>query len=198
MRIVTLTLVTVITFGTALATVTSRPHPYRKQYVKETFGKKAYVGTAGRAAMGQALNHPHEWGRGPSGFGKRLASGFATHVVKNSIQYGVAGIRHEDLQYHRSDKRGFGPRLKHALVSTVVTRKTTTGRRTVASGKISGAMGSGLISRAWQPARFHTLSSGLATGGITLGAEAGANVAREFWPRKHPHTSASHTRVHHG
>ena len=198
MRIVAVALVTVITFGTVIAAVNPEAHPYRKQYVKETFGKKAYVGTAGRAAMGQAVNHPHEWGRGPAGFGKRLASGFATHVVKNSIEYGVAGIRHEDLQYHRSDKRGFGPRLKHALVSTVVTHKTTTGRRTVASGKIAGAMGSGLISRVWQPARLHTVSSGLATGGITLGAEAGMNVAREFWPRKHPSSAVRQARVHHG
>lgn len=184
MRAITVAIVTLVTWGPALATTNTSGHPHRKQYVHETFGKKAYVGTAGRAAFGQALNRPREWGRGPGGFGKRLASGFATHVVKNSIEYGVAGIRHEDLHYHRSAQRGFGPRLRHALVSTVVTRKTTTGRRTVASGKISSAMGSGLVSRMWQPARLHTVSSGLATGGITLGAEAGMNVAREFWPHK--------------
>ena len=198
MRMIAITLVTVVTLSTAFATVTPKRHPYRKEYVKQTFGKRAYVGTAIGAATGQALNHPHQWGRGPAGFGKRVASGFATHVVKNSIQYTVAGVRHEDLQYHRSDKRGFGPRLKHALVSTVITRKTTTGRRTVAAGRISGAMGSGLISRAWQPAALHTASSGLATGGIMLGAEAGTNVAREFWPRRHHRSAARHNRVHNG
>jgi len=186
-------IVTLVTAGLAAAEAPPQAHPYRKQYMHETFGKKAYIGTAGRAAFGQALNRPHEWGRGPSGFGKRLASGFATHVVKNSIQYGVASIRHEDLEYHRSTKRGFGPRLQHALVSTVVTHKTTTGQRTVAAGRISGAMGSGLISRAWQPARLRTVSSGLSTGGIMLGAEAGMNVAREFWPRKR-HVAAAQGR----
>jgi len=45
-----------------------------------------------------------------------------------------------------------------------------------------------LISRAWQPARQHTLGSGLATAGIILGADAGSNVVREFWPEiRHPH-----------
>ena len=34
-------------------------------------------------------------------------------------------------------------------------------------------MGSGML-----------LGSGAATGGVTLGATAGANVAREFWPKK--------------
>jgi len=121
------------------------------------------------------------------GFGKRLGSAFAKHVVKNVIQYPVAHFRHEELGYHPSGKHGFGPRLKYALVSTVITRKTTTGRRTVAAGEISGAVGSGLVSRLWQPARLHTLSSGFASGGITLGADAGLNVAKEFWPRnRHP------------
>jgi hypothetical protein len=107
-----------------------------------------------------------------------------TLVVKNSIQFGLAAARHEDLRYHRSEEQGFGPRLKHALVSTVITDRTTTGRRMVAAGRISGAVGSGLISRLWQPASLRTVAGGFATGGIMLGTDAGVNLAREFWPRK--------------
>jgi hypothetical protein len=140
--------------------------------------------------VNQARNSPRQWGRSGAGFGKRLASGMGTHIVNNSIKYGVAGIRHEDLHYHRSNEKGFGPRMRHALVSTVVTNKTTNGKKTVAAGRISGAMGSGLISRTWQPAVARTVGGGLATGGITLGASAGANVAREFWPRKKQTTRA--------
>src|SRR5262245_38448891 len=114
----------------------------------------------------------------------------ATHIVGNTIQFSVAAVRHEDLHYYRSGERRFGPRMRHALVSTVVTRKTTTGKKTVAARRISGSFGSGLISRAWQPAATRTLGGGLATGGMSLGAAAGANVAREFWPRKKPvHTA---------
>jgi hypothetical protein len=148
------------TMGAGAAT--SRRHPYRRQYKRETFGKKALVGVGARAAIGR---------RGS--VGSRLATGMAGHVVNNTIKFGVGAARHEDLHYHRSNRKGFGPRMRHALVSTVVTRKTTTGKKTVAAGNISGAMGSGML-----------LGSGAATGGITLGASAGANVAREFWPRK--------------
>jgi len=169
--------------GAASAAENASEHPYRSAYKKETFGPKAIVRSAGGAVFGQITNHPKEWGRGPAGFGKRVASGFATHVVKNSIEYPIAAARHEDLIYHPSNKHGFGPRLQHALVSTVVTRKTTTGKKTVASGRISGAIGSGLISRAWQPAAARTVGAGFASAGITLGAQAGANVAQEFWPR---------------
>lgn len=164
----------------------SSAHPYRREYKKETFGKRALAGVGARAGINQVRKSPKQWGGGPGGFGKRLASGMGTHVVKNSIQYGVAAARHEDLHYRRSTKKGFGPRMQHALLSTVVTRKTTNGKKTVAAGRISGAMGSGVISSAWAPAA----AGGLATGGMSLGATAGANVAREFWPRKKHATRA--------
>jgi hypothetical protein len=164
-------------------------HPYRHQYVKDTFGARAAARVGAGAAIQHARNSPHEWGGGVAGFGKRLGSAFGQHVVKNSIQFGVASVRHEELGYRRSGKQGFGPRMKYALVSTVVTHKTTTGKRTPALGRISGDFGSGLISRAWQPARLHTVGSGLATGGIMLGVDAGSHVVREFWPEiRHPHS----------
>lgn len=188
MRVITLFTAATLLAGSSAhaeaAEKSAQDHPYKRQYLKTTFGKRGLAGVGANAAIGQARNRPREWGRGASGFGKRLASGMATHVVRNSIEYGVAAARHEDLHYRKANETGFGPRLKHALVSTVVTEKTTTGQKTVAAGRISGAFGSGLISRAWQPAAYHTLASGLTTGGISLGAEAAVNVAREFWPRK--------------
>ena len=170
-----------------IAQPSSQRQPYRAQFVKQTFNKEA----AGRVAVGAAIQHarnsPHEWGGGVSGFGKRLGSAIGQHVVKNTIQFGVASVRHEELGYRPSGKHGFGPRMKYALVSTVVTRKTTTGKRTPALGRISGNFGSGLVSRVWQPARLRTVGSGLATGGIMLGADAGTHVVKEFWPEiRHP------------
>jgi len=163
-------------------------HPYRSRYVKDTFGKRAAIRAGASAAVQQLRNSPHEWGQGGKGFGKRVGSAFGQHVIKNSIQYPIAAIRHEELGYRPSGKKGFGPRLGYALTSTVITHKTTTGKKTVAAGRISGAMGSGFISRAWQPARLHTFSSGAASGGVMLGVDAGNNVVREFWPEiRHPH-----------
>ncbi len=68
-----------------------------------------------------------------------------------------------------------------------MTHKTTTGDRTVAAGQITGAIGSGLVSRLWQPASVSSVASGFASGGITLGVDAGLNVVKEFWPNiRHP------------
>ena len=167
------------------AAETERPAAAR--YVRHTFGKSSLIRSGAGAAIQQARNNPREWGRGGAGFGKRLASGFGEHAIKGTIEFGVATARHEELGYRPSGKQGFGPRLKYALMSTVVTRKTTTGKKTFASGRVSGAMGSGFVSRLWMPTRFHTISSGVATGGVLLSVDAGTHVAREFWPEiRHP------------
>jgi len=163
-----------------------------KTYLKHTFSPVA----AGRAAMGAAVNQanntPSEWGQGAAGFGKRFASSFAKHLVKKGIQYPVSKLFHEELSYQRSDKTGFGPRLKYALAGTVITHKTTTGESTIAKGELAGAFGSGFISRAWQPASVRTASAGFTSAGLVLGIDAAGNVIKEFWPEiRHPRSHNS-------
>jgi hypothetical protein len=152
------------------------------------FSPKAIVRGAAGAGVSQATNTPSEWGQGGEGFGKRMANAFGKHVINYTIHYAVARARHEAWGFQPSGKQGFGPRFKYALLSVVITHKTTTGKSTIAAGELAGAFGSGLISRAWQPASTHTLAAGFASGGITLGADAGMHVIREFWPEiRHPH-----------
>jgi hypothetical protein len=157
-----------------------------REYRHRLYGAQAVGGSAATAAIGTLRNRPHEWGGGPGGFAKRFASHLGQHAVKETIQLGVATWRHEDLHYHRSNLHGTWPRMKYALVSTFIVPKTNRpGKKTVALGRISGNLGGGLISRAWQPASAAGVGAGLARGGIGLGAEVGVNMAREFWPRKH-------------
>lgn len=172
----------VATVSVAAVERPSRLHEYRKAVVS----KRTAVHALGHAALGEATNSPHEWGRGPLGFAKRAGSAFAQHAVKETIQFGVAAAHHENLHYQRSNLHGKWPRLKYAVKSTFIVPKTNRpGKKTVALGRISGNMGAGIISRAWQPASSAGLGAGLASGGIGIGADVGANVAREFWPRKH-------------
>jgi len=175
-------------------TQTDKNAPTARNYVHHTFSVDALALSGTGALIDQGRNAPHEWGQGWEGFGKRIASGLGTHIVKGTIQFGVASIRHEELGYRPSGEHGFGPRLKYALLSSVITRKTTTGEKTVALGRISGDVGGGFISRLWQPVRLHTVASGVATSGLLLGADAGIHVVREFWPEiRHPHKHAAST-----
>jgi hypothetical protein len=164
--------------------VTKPTHQQVREYRHSLYGPRAIGGSAAGAAIGQLRNSRHEWGGGAGGFAKRLASKLGQHAVKETIQFGVATWHHEDLHYQRSNLHGTGPRMKYALVSTFIVPRTNGPGKTVALGRISGNLGAGVISRAWQPASTAGLGAGLASGGIGLGAEAGINMAREFWPRK--------------
>jgi hypothetical protein len=134
--------------------------------------------------VAQLRKSPRKYGGGASGFGKRLGAGFATNAVKTTVEHGVAARLHEDLNYHRSTKHGVAPRLAHALTSTVVTRNTETGKRTPAAGRLAGNAAAGAFTQGALAA-----GSGVSTAGIGLAAEAGANVVREFAPRRNPHPS---------
>jgi hypothetical protein len=156
-----------------------------RRYRRRVVGKQAIAGAAGHAAIGTARHVPHEW-HGPVGFAERFGSSLGQHVVKGTIEMGVATWHHENLHYQRSNRHGTLPRMEYALKRTFIVPKTNRpGHKTVALGRISGNMGAGLISRAWQPASAAGVGAGLASGGIGLGADVGVNMAREFWPRKH-------------
>jgi hypothetical protein len=188
MRAVTLTIIIALLAQPAML-ATESPERTPGQYAKHELGPRAVVMAGTGAAVNQATNTPKEWGQGAAGFGKRFASAFGKHLVHKGIQYPVARMLHEELSYRPSGKHGFGPRMKYALMGVVVTHKTNGNHgRTVNAGEISGAVGSGLISRLWQPASVHTVAAAFSSAGITLGVDAGQNVVREFWPEiRHPH-----------
>ena len=155
----------------------------KREYRHKVAGKGAVARVTAGAGFAHIRNSPHQWGRGPGGLAKRVGSGFAQNAVKETIQFGVATWHHENLHYQRSNRSGTWPRMKHAVKSTFIVPKTNRRGKTVAMGRISGNLGAGMVSQAWQPAA--SVGAGLATGGIGVGAAVGSNVAREFWPRKH-------------
>jgi len=171
----------------ALAQDPNSPETHKSVFLRQTFGLDAVGRTVLGAGLAQIQDKPHEWGGGVAGFGKRLASGFGSHLVKHTIQFGVATVRHERLGYQRSQDQGFGRRMRHALASTVIVGRTDREGNTFAAGHLSGVLGAGFISRLWQPARLHTISSGFSTSGMIFATDALGNVLREFWPEiRHP------------
>jgi len=162
-----------------------------REYAHKLVNKRALAMAGASSVIGQARNVPHEWGQGIGGYAKRFGSALGTHVVKETIQFGVGTLHHEDLHYYRSNLHGTLPRLQYAVKSTFIVPRTNKPGKTVSAGRLSGAFGAGLISRAWQPASSAGIGAGVATGGILLGADVGVHVAREFWPQK-KHSASSH------
>lgn len=180
-------------------TVTSDNRAERKPYTMQNYkhamvGAHAVARTGAGAVWGEMLGHPREWGRGVGGFGKRLASGFGTHAVSTSIEYGVGHMLHEERSYHRSADPHFGPRLKSALGNTFLVYHRGSDKRHPAVGRLSGAFGAGLISRAWLPASAHTVAAGVGSAGISLGVDFGMNMAREYMPDHHHRRRTSNER----
>lgn len=180
-------LAAIVAGGTFLCEAAQLPSPPQEKSLAKkiaigTFGKTALIRTGVKTGIQHVRNTPHEWGRDGGGLVRRLGSVTGNRLIKTSVQTTVAHIRHEELKYQPSEDSGTGARLRHALLSTFVARKTTNGRPTVAAGRISGSFAAGLLSRLWHPARLRTFSSGLTTSGISLGFDAGFNVTREFWP----------------
>jgi len=192
LRVVSTILLFQITVSAGSATEDPRHRDPERHFsksglVQRLIGTPALIRVGATTLYAHIFNQPHEWERGFAGLGKRAGSAMGGHLIRGSVQYTVSTLRHEEFGYRRSEKQGFKPRLTHALLSTVITRKTTTGAKTPATGRISGALASGMISRLWQPVRLHTVSSGFASFGTSMGVEAGTNVVREFWPEiRHP------------
>src|SRR6266508_1336521 len=80
------------------------PEPDRRSFSEKAVGKPALIRAGAGAVWGQIRNSPREWGRGASSLGKRFASSVGTHVVRASVETGVAAWRHEDLSYRPSGK----------------------------------------------------------------------------------------------
>jgi hypothetical protein len=185
-RVVAALTLVVMCFGSVQA-APDQEKPPQKTLLQHLFSVRGF----GLAGVSSAIQHirvrPEEWGSNIGGFGKRYASSFGHHLVKGTVQFGLAKALHEDLKYYPSQAKGFRPRVGHALLSTVYARKTYEPGQTVATARISGEVAGGFLSRLWQPASMHTVAGGFTSSGISFAVDAGLNTLREFWPEiRHP------------
>ncbi len=152
-----------------------------KYYVQRMFSPESVLRSAAGAAINQALDTPHEWHQGGEGYGRRFASSYGEHIVQATTMYGTSAVFHEENRYYRSGKLGFGNRFVYALSSTVLARHDN-GARYVSASRLLSYAAAASVSRLWQPPSTSRLPNAGRVFGITLGVEAGFNVAREFLP----------------
>jgi hypothetical protein len=164
---------------------TESEQPKHDSLLKHLFSKKGLVLTGFSTVVQHIRRSPHEWGSNAGALGKRFAGLMGQRVIRNSVTYGMAKALKQDLKYYPSEQSGFLRRVRHALVSTVIARKKDSKDSTVATAQITGTAAGAFLSRLWQPVRLRTIGSGFSSLGISLSADAGLNVVREFWPRRH-------------
>jgi hypothetical protein len=85
-------------------------------YLLRTFGIGSILDSAAGAGIRQWGDTPKEWKHGAEGYGDRLGSSYATHLIRETLEYGASAALREDNRYIRSGESGFWKRSKHAVV----------------------------------------------------------------------------------
>ena len=150
-----------------------------KRYLWQTFGPLSLLGIGVAAGIDQHKNDPPEWGQGASAYGKRYASRFGQYGIEQTVTYGLSEAFRLDTGFEKSNRTGFGPRLKDALVQNITSR-TRSGKRIISAPRLAGAYVGGIIPAVtWYPSRF-SYKDGLREGTYSLAIGFGVNVLREF------------------
>jgi hypothetical protein len=176
--------------GTATTTTISKPlditytRPTERtmvhNYLFEAFGPYPIAGSALAAGMNQFTNSPPEWNQGVEGYARRFGSDFGIVGVGTTTRYALSQALREDAMYYRCECRGFGPRLRHALISTLTARRGEDGHVVFSlPALVAPYAGSMTAVYGWYPSRFGA-EDGLRIGSYNLLASAGGNVSLEF------------------
>jgi hypothetical protein len=150
-------------------------------YIIGTFGPYPVVGAALAAGINQASDSPPEWNQGAEGYAKRFGSNFGIAAVSTTTRYGLAEIFKEDTLYYRCQCKGFLPRLSHAMISTLTSRRGDDGRRVFSfPALIAPYAGSMTATYGWYPDRYGAKDA-FRTGNYNLLASMGGNIVLEFF-----------------
>jgi hypothetical protein len=167
-------------------------------YLFDAWGPLPLVGAALVAGVQQAGGHPHEWGGGIGGYGRRFGSDYGIGAITTTTRYGLAQLTGEDTLYYRCECTGFFPRFKHAMFSTLTGRRGDDGHRVFSfPSLVAPYAGSFTAVYAWYPARYNSKDA-FRIGNYDLLVYAGGNVLLEFLPSG-PHSPLSkfHLQNHH-
>jgi len=151
-------------------------------YFMSTFGPAAIARAAATSGIAQWQGTPKEWRGGAQAYGERFGNSFAEHIIRKTLEGGAAAALHEDNRYVRSTDTGFFKRSMHAVTSVFVAHNEAGGEH-FAYSRFGGAASAAFISRIWQPNSTNTSGDAAVNFGITIAADMGWNVVKEFRPR---------------
>jgi len=173
---------TVVTAGQP-GTIYARPtqRAMLNNYVFDAFGPYPIAGAAVAAGVDQFGNDPPEWNQGLEGYSKRLGSNFGIVAISTTTRYALAEAFREDTLYYRCECTGLFPRVRHAMVSTLIARRGDDGHRVFSlPALVAPYAGTMTAVYGWYPNRFGAKDA-FRMGNYNLLAYAGGNVALEFF-----------------
>jgi hypothetical protein len=151
-----------------------------RNYTFDAFGPYPIVGAAFAAGINQSQNTPPEWKQGAEGYAKRFGSDFGVAAVTTTSRYALAQAFGEDTLYYRCECKGVFPRLSHAVISTLTSRRGDDGHRVFSlPALVSPYAGTMTAVYAWYPGRYNA-EDAFRMGNYSLLGYAAGNIALEF------------------
>ena len=151
-----------------------------KNYFFDAYGPYPAVGSAVAAGITQAYNAPPEWKQGAKGYSKRFGSDFGIAAISTTTRYGLARAFGEDTLYYRCECKGVFPRLRHAVISTLSSRRGEDGHRVFSfPALVAPYVGSLTAVYAWYPDRYNGKDA-FRMGNYAMLGYVGGNIALEF------------------
>jgi hypothetical protein len=133
------------------------------------------------AGIGQWRDEPPEWQQGAEGVGRRFAASQGWKMTQNSLALGFDTALGLDPRFHPSRETRIWPRLRGAVLQTVVAYKDSGGRAFNYS-EFGSSYGASFVANSWFPAHSNGVGDALERGTIGLGLNTASNVMKEFWP----------------
>jgi hypothetical protein len=151
-----------------------------KNYVFDAVGPYPIAAAGFAAGIGQLDNVPPEWHQGAEGFGKRFGSDFGIAMTSTTTRYALSEALKEDELYYRCECQGAFPRLRHAVLSTLIARRGQDGHRVFSvPALVAPYAGSMTAVYGWYPDRYGAKDA-FRMGNYSLLGYVGGNIATEF------------------
>jgi hypothetical protein len=152
-----------------------------RNYLFDGFGPYPISVAAGIAGVNQIDDSPPEWGKGAGGYSRRFGSDFGITAVTTTTRYTLAEAFHEDTLYYRCECKGVFRRLRHAVVSTLTSRRGDDGHRVFSfPALVAPYAGTMTAVFGWYPGRYAAMD-GFRMGNYSLLGYMGANISLEFF-----------------
>lgn len=139
------------------------------------------VSAAASAGIWQATETSHEgFGQGGRAYASRFGASLANHESAELFNtFILSSALHMDPRYFRKGSGSASSRIAYALTRVLVGR-TDGGRSTLNAPELLAAVGSAGLANVYYPPYNRTASQTLESAGLTIAADAGWNILREF------------------
>ncbi len=151
-------------------------------YLYDSFGPYPAIMAAATAGINQWTDSPPDWQQGFKGYSERFGSNLGITMVSNTTQYALSEAFKQDSLYYPCTCRGFFPRLRHAVLSTVIARGGDDGHSVFAfPALVAPYAGTTAAIYGWYPNRFDA-EDAFRMGNYRLLGYIGSNLSIEFLP----------------